>query len=139
MKRFRSVVLILITLISSIALYGCSSSPSNSDIETQVKDHFKSELFDIVSVKIIDKRAVKDNKSAYEVNYECELKFKTSYSDLRKEHSSRSPLSPGYLEEAFSLKSIRDTFGEFKAGEVKKIPRTSVFEKWDKGGWKLVK
>lgn len=138
MKRIRSVVLILITLITSFALYGCSSSPSNSDIETQVKNHFKSELYDVVSVKVNDKRTVKDNKSAYEVNYESELKFKTSYSDLQKEFSSSSPLSPGYLENAFKLKSIRDTFGQFKTGEVKKITRTSVFEKWDKGGWKLV-
>lgn len=138
MKRLSTAILLLMTLITSFALYGCSSSPNNSDIEGQLKEHFKAELFDIVSVKINDKRAVKDNKSAYEVNYDINVKFKMNYSDLQKEFSSRSPLSAGYLERAMELKSIRDTLGQFKAGEDKKITRTSVFEKWDKGGWKLV-
>ena len=138
MKRLSTAILLVMTVITSFALYGCSSSPSNSDIEGQLKNHFKSELFDVVSVKINDKRAVKDNKSAYEVNYDCNVKFKMNYSDLQKEFSSRSPLSAGYLERAMELKNIRNVLGEFKSGEEKKITRSAVFEKWDKGGWKLV-
>lgn len=138
MKRLCTAILLLMTVITSFALYGCSSSPSSSEIESQIKNYFKSELFDVVSVKINDKRAVKDNKSAYEVNYDCNVKFKMNYADLQKEFSSRSPLSAGYLERAMELKNIRKTLGEFKSGEDKKITRTSVFEKWDKGGWKLV-
>lgn len=132
-KRVSGVMVI----VGAVIVSGCSRGPSNSMVEAQVKKSLESELIEVVSVKVVSSKEDPQVKNIYDEGYEADVKMKLDYAKLREELKGMDFLNGRGLEAAMTLNQLKGKYGEFKAGDVKKVKDTAFFEKTDKG-WVMV-
>ena len=107
MKLVRNILL----LLSMIVLAACTGSPSQSDLETQLKPKLTKPAFDVINLKKLDGKIDKSAKqlgvdsTVYTVSYEYEIKFKRSLADLRDEIAK---------EKAAEMKKAREASSKAK-------------------------
>ena len=169
MKLARNILLLLLMIV----LVACTGSPSQSDLETQLKPKLTKSAFDVISIKKLSGKTddsgkqIGINAKVYEIEYEYEIKFKRSLVDLRAEiekeneaerkksreatakaknmdeilnaasASFNSAMNSAFSSKVTQLDELEMAHGNFKAGEVKKIKNSCLFEKTDKG-WTLI-
>ena len=146
-----------------MVMTGCTSGPSDADLNTQVKPKLISPFFDVVNLKKVSSSAAEQNGvKVYEVKYEAEVKFKRNCEDVKKEIAARDAVrNKNMVSNMFDysdkgrekglkdahasiddmnlqteLSMVKSIFGTFKAGEVQKMTKSCTFIKAD-NGWRL--
>jgi hypothetical protein len=125
-------VLGTIALIAlALGLFGCSSTPSASQVEQDVKtaltDGQTNTMYDVVSV---NKTNGKKAGESYEAEVEYTLKFRTSYVEWAK---SAVESARGNIMAQLAIPLFRMMYGDFKAGDVKKCKTWFAYSKTEKG------
>jgi hypothetical protein len=126
MKKFLGCIALLVL---ALCLVGCSSSPSTSqvekDVRTAIDDSSTNTLYSVLQVNKTNGKKVGDG---YEAEVEYTLKFKRDFRDWAAETKSNGNPMAELGVQLFSM-----MYGEFKVGEVKKNKMWFAYSKTEKG------
>jgi len=134
MKRIGLLGVLAVVLV---AICGCSSGPSKSDMADQVKSALLAdggdELFEVVDIEVVDGRA--QSETEYESVVEYTLRFKVGLNDLVNE-ARKSSKGLDAFTNMMVLAGLEETYGQFKAGDTVTNKESHMFMKME-SGWQL--
>ena len=135
----KNVLKVMMVMLSVVMLAGCNGGPSKSVAVAELTKEMKNleSIFKVQNITVTDMKPVEGTKDQYIVNYEYTVSFTTDFADIEKEANAISVFSNEFFEARASVESMKDRYGKFKKGDVKTVKGNSLFEKWEKGGWKL--